>query len=197
MTENGPGRLTLPDDLGELPARVRISDDGRATALLLNHGHALESGSTVTLDLPTPRGLLHVDAQVTEAGADQVVELDFAGEPELIQRRDNVRVAAFVPILIEGPPPGAPPIDTRTLDIGGGGALVAHLGRFDIGQVVNVTMHYSDAAAPISTQATVVRDAGENRRGLRFEGMGAKDRDRLVRFVFERERMARAILREY
>lgn len=196
MTETGPGRLTLPD-MGALAARVRITDDGRATALLLNNpSRPLLGGATVTLDLPTPRGLLHVAAHVAEAPVGVEVELDLHGEPELIQRRENVRVAAFVPVLIDGVPPGCAAVDTRTLDIGGGGALVAHLGRFEIGSQVEVTLHCADDAAPITSRAIVVRDAGQGRRGLRFEGMAGKERDRLVRFVFERERLARAITRD-
>lgn len=193
---SGPGRVILPH-VGGLDARVDLQPGGHATALLLGHpSRSLENavGDRVTLDIPTPRGLLHCDAHVVDVPSHELVELDLDGEPELIQRRDNLRVEAFVPVFIESLVPGGPSFDTRTLDIGGGGALVAHLGTLEVGEPVEVTLLYADDAAPVSARATVVRDAGENRRGVRFDAISARERDRLVKHVFERERRARQLL---
>lgn len=195
---SGHGRVVLPQ-VGELDARVALQPGGRATALLLAHpSRSLQDtvGERVTLDIPTPRGLLHCDAHVVDVPSHEIVELDLDAEPELIQRRDNVRVEAFVPIFIESVEPDGPTFDTRTLDIGGGGALVAHLGSLEVGTTARVTLLYADDAAPVTAQAAVVRDAGENRRGLRFDTISARERDRLVKYVFERERHARHLLAE-
>lgn len=195
MTEpaSGPGSLILAD--GAVAARVRLAEDGHATALLLTQpGRPLAEvvGETISVDIPTQRGLLHVAARVADAPSGELLELDVVGEPELIQRRAFLRVEAFVPVLVQALDQHGATVDTRTLDLGGGGALIARLNDFDLASVTHLTLRFPDDSPPIVTDATVVRDAGDGRRGVRFEAMDEREHDRLVRFVFERERIARS-----
>lgn len=198
MTENPQhANVSLPD-VGPVAARVALGD-GHATAVLLSHpAHPLDGalGATVSVDIVTVRGVLHADARIAGVPSGEVLELDLTGTPELIQRRDFVRVDAFVNVEVQPPDGDSPAIETQTLNVGGGGALIAHMGGYDIADRLHLLLHLTPGDPPLALDARVVRDAGSGVRAVRFEDISTRLRDRLVHFVFQRQRVAMQMVRE-
>jgi c-di-GMP-binding flagellar brake protein YcgR len=118
--------------------------------------------------------------------------------PDRIERRDNVRVNASVPVeltekvvsLSEYKALGEQNIiRTVTINISGGGFAISHETFIPAGTVFDVNMALPDKKDPISIAAKVVRCAesgeeGQHLLGFSYLNISEKLRSRIVRFVF-------------
>lgn len=189
----GAGTLTTPDG-GEVA--VRAYRHG-AEVVLVDLGHRdnradTDAGGRVAsaeLQYSSARGVvtLHGDA-VFEKPA--LIRFAPHGEPEVSQRRSFVRVHVPRVVTID---PGQPTENRfRTVDLSGGGMLVCEAQTLEPEQTVAFRIALDDGCLPISGVARVVRTSEPDQRALMFESIDEQDRQRLIRFVFECMRVARA-----
>ncbi|HEX4760647.1 MAG TPA: PilZ domain-containing protein [Thermoleophilaceae bacterium] len=114
-------------------------------------------------------------------------------EPELVQRREFVRVPVNVTVNVTLKS-GGWPLECDALNLSGNGVLLEkpQSGKaLDIGTLVWLSISLHDGQAPITPRGTVVRDAKKGARGVRFDHIGERDQERLVRFVMREERRQR------
>jgi hypothetical protein len=183
------GRIDLPQ-LGSLPALVDLVA-GHATAVLLVRplrGLDEVVGDSVGIDIVTSRGLLHVDAQVSGV-RDGELDLEIADDGELVQRREFARVDAVLEVTVASPPGGTEKIAAAAVNISGSGAVVSRLGGLEIGESVSLSLRLAPSEPPIVISGRIVREFGEHLRAIHFEQLHGADRERIVRYVFERQRL--------
>ena len=183
------GSIEVPE-VGSIPALVEL-DAERATAMLLVHPlRALDDvvGAQVGIDVTTNRGLLHVDARVAGVGAGDVLELEGAGDREVIQRRDYARVDAVLEAAV-APPGAAEKLAAVVVNISGSGAVVSRLDDLAPGDPVEIELQLAPGEPPITICGRVVREMNDQLRAIHFEELTRSDRERIVHFVFERQRL--------
>jgi hypothetical protein len=116
-----------------------------------------------------------------------------AAEPELVQRREFVRVPVNITanVALKN---GGFVLDCDVVNLSGNGILLGspHGGKpLDVGSPVWLNVPLYDGQDPIAPRGTVVRDGGKGMRGVRFDHIGERDQERLVRFVMRQEREQR------
>jgi hypothetical protein len=192
MTSRGRhATVTLPD-LGSFPVVIDMDAEHATAMLLVRPLHSLTAavGRDVQIDMPTNRGLLHLGAHVVQAPDAEVLELDLTGTSELVQRRGFVRVDAFLEVVVT-PEEGAEPIPAAVVNISGSGAVVSRLPATEVGDVAHLELRLAPFDPPLAIDARVVRVFDEQFRAVRFELIKEADRERIVRFVFDRQRLDR------
>lgn len=175
---------------------ARVKDAGGAGLLLRLDGDPQEllAGEAVSLEFTNRRGVCRVvgTARVAPGSALQV---EPTGTIELIQRRDYVRVEAFVPVTYRPDGPDGWTATAHTLDVSGGGFQLAAAEGLRLGDMRSFTLELGEGEDDLQAVATAVREAEDGAFGMRFVDILERDRARLVRWVFARERLARQIAR--
>ena len=121
-----------------------------------------------------------------------LVTFEVADEPEVVQRRGFVRVDTVQPVTVE-PEAGDAPITTHALDISGGGMLLSGSERLELNATVRFSLKlHRPGQSRIEGTARVIRVDPGGRRGLAFEQIAVPERQRLVHFIFERQRATSA-----
>jgi hypothetical protein len=182
--------LRLPY-VGALPATVEASGPGVLTVALAvpdSRVGRLE-GSEVAVEATSSRGIQRFGGRLALRGRADVFDIHVGGDMERIQRREWARVGTVVPIRVElVDEPDLAGGETSTLNLSGGGVLILDPWRLPLGVDARVEIVIDPAQPPIRALARVVRDAGPEHRGLRFDDIEPQDSERLMRFVRERER---------
>lgn len=198
------GRLTTKRG-DQLPVRVFERGEGiLMLVLLVRAGIDLRStseqlraqpGASAVLEYISPRGLARFrgDAVLTER---DVIRFTITDEPELIQRRQYVRVESAQPVEITTGEDGAKPLKGHAIDISGGGMQISGISSLKLGEIVGFRLELEAGAPPLEGDARVVRADGSARAALAFEGTTSEDLQRLIHFVFDRQRAARAKTRD-
>ncbi|HEX5225023.1 MAG TPA: PilZ domain-containing protein [Solirubrobacteraceae bacterium] len=109
---------------------------------------------------------------------------------EVLQERSYVRIQAARPVVVYGTPASGD-VQSFTVDLSGGGFLLAGGDRLPIGQEVRFRLSITSDALPVTGTGRVVRVDSLGRRGVEFESISDLDRRRLVRFIFECQRAER------
>ena len=195
-----PPKVNLPDGqkvsvrlpyVGALPATVEATAGGRVTvALAVPDNRVLRlDGSEVAVESTSARGIQRFNGRLVLSGRADVFDVEIGGDLERIQRREWARVGTVVPIRVE--PVDEPDVEageTMTLNLSGGGVLINDPWRLPLGIDTRVEITIEPSQPPVRALARVVRDAGPERRGLRFDDIEPQDSERLMRYVRERER---------
>ena len=195
-----PPKVNLPDGqkvsvrlpyVGALPATVEATAGGRVTvALAVPDNRVLRlDGSEVAVESTSARGIQRFNGRLVLSGRADVFDVEIGGDCERIQRREWARVGTVVPIRVE--PLNEPDVaagETSTLNLSGGGVLIRDLWRLPMGIDTRVEIVIDPTQPPIRALARVVRDAGPEQKGLRFDDIEPQDSERLMRYVRERER---------
>ena len=115
-------------------------------------------------------------------------------EPELVQRREFVRVDVNIPVTVslKGDPW---PTEFDALNLSGNGVLLSPpqggAARLRMGMFVWLNIPLYDGKDPIEVRGTVVREAGRGAMGIRFDHISESHQERLVRYVARQEREQR------
>jgi hypothetical protein len=183
------GKIDVPQ-LGSLPAIVDLVAGHATATLLVRPLRGLDQvvGDSVGIDITTSRGLLHVDARVAGVRDGELLDLEVIDD-ELVQRRDFARVDAVLEVTVTPPPGGAGTIAAAAINISGSGAVVSRLGGLEIGESVSLSLRLAPSDPPILINGRIVREFGEHLRAVQFDEMHQSDRERIVRYVFERQRL--------
>jgi hypothetical protein len=124
----------------------------------------------------------------TSAGPDCVrVQIDAPELVSVVQQRAYFRAEVERPVELETPEGR---LNTYTVDLGGGGMLLAEHGALVKDEVVDFVLH-AVAGAPILGRARTVRVDAEGRPALEFVTISIPDRWRLVRFTMDLQRSGR------
>jgi PilZ domain-containing protein len=166
-------------------------DADHATAMLLVRPlQPLAGAGEVTIDIATKRGLLHVDAEIMGAPAGEMLELGLTGRQELVQRREFVRVDAFLEVVVK-PLLTGETIPAAVVNISASGAVISRMACLAAGDEANLLLRLAPYEPPLSIRCRVVREFDEDFRAVHFEAIMESDRERIVRFVFDRQRLDR------
>jgi len=156
----------------------------------------LANGS-VAIQYVTRRGVCRIDGvahRTKEAGA---IRVDYTGQVELIQRREFVRIDAMVPVTYQ--PMGATgwTAETTTINVSGGGFMISGREGLRMDEVCTFTLHLDGEreAGPLECDGQVVRETAGG-LGISITMIDEDERERLIRWVFARERLSRQIVRD-
>jgi PilZ domain-containing protein len=195
-------RVTLPgaDRYG---ARVLEIAEGEITlVLMLDARDPLRRGAVaeMTLEFAAPRGFVRLEGR-GEVAARDLVRFRLEGSGNVLQRRDYVRVEAVRPMAVarveeEQEGDVGEWIDTLTANLSGNGVLAAGPDTLDVGDTVQLRLSLVEGEGPIEGEGRVVRIADDGRRAIAIEHLDSDGRRRLVRFIFDRERVARQRIRD-
>jgi c-di-GMP-binding flagellar brake protein YcgR len=107
-----------------------------------------------------------------------------------LQEREYVRVMSARPVLVYR---GADerPISSYTVDVSGGGLLLAGPDTLSVGESISFLLTIVQGDPPIKGVGEVVRRDDRGRRPISFTSIADLDRRRLVRFIFECQRLER------
>jgi len=143
----------------------------------------------VSLEAISPRGVVRMlgEARLIDRGT---IRFRVADVLEVHQRRSYVRFSVSRPIILDTRQ-GDTPIASIALDLGGGGLLVAGPDHLELGTRVWFRLRLERDGSPIEGHGRVVRIDGHGRRGIAFDTISETDRDRVISYIFDRERSAR------
>jgi c-di-GMP-binding flagellar brake protein YcgR len=199
---NGPGlgqevHVIAPSG-ASIDARVKHAGIGNLL-LRLEPGETdpleLLADESVSIEFTNRRGVCRLLGKAKAAAGGSALRVDSTGVIELIQRRDYVRVEAFVPVTYQPDGPDGWTATANTLDVSGGGFRVGDAEGLRLGDMMRFTLELGEGENPLQAVAEAVREAGDGAYGMRFVEILERDRQRLVRWVFARERLARQIAR--
>ncbi len=109
---------------------------------------------------------------------------------EVSQEREYVRIRSARPALVYS---GLDQLDIQsyTVDISGGGLLLAGPDTLEAGEQVRFRLTLTQGEPPVAGSGRVVRIDSGGRRAVAFEAISDLDRRRLIRFIFECQRIER------
>jgi PilZ domain len=186
------GKLTTSVG-SNIPVRVyERSGDYLMLVLMLDAGDELSHDvvEPLLLEYVSPRGLVRFHGQAVLQERD-LVRFDVSAAPEVTQRREFVRVPSLQNVAL-GDDLGSVKLDGKAIDLSGGGMLLGGAERLELDSVVRFRLSLGSGAREIEGRARVVRADDEGRRALVFEQISQDERQRLIHFVFERQREALA-----
>jgi PilZ domain-containing protein len=186
------GKLTTPVG-SHIPVRVfERGGDLLMLVLMLDAGEELgpDALEPLVLEYVSPRGVVRFRGQAVLHERD-LVRFEVSAEPEVTQRREFFRVPSVQNVVLGGEA-GTAKIDGKAIDLSGGGMLLSGAGGLELDSVVRFSLDLGEGAPEIEGKARVVRSDEEGRRALVFEQISKDDRQRLIHFVFERQREALA-----
>jgi len=186
------GKLTTPVG-SHIP--VRVYERGRdylMLVLMLDAGEELSHDvvEPLLLEYVSPRGLVRFHGQAMMQERD-LVRFDVSAAPEVTQRREFVRIPSAQKVEV-AKEHGGDSIGAHAIDISGGGMLVSGADALPLGAYVRFSLNLGAGSEPIEGNAQVVRAGDEGKRALVFDQISKSDRQRLIHFVFERQRAALA-----
>jgi len=176
-----------------IPVRVyERGGDYLMLVLMLDAGDELSQDvvEPLLLEYVSPRGLVRFHGQAVMQERD-LVRFDVSAAPQVTQRREFVRVPSAQQVEV-AKEHGGDPIGAHAIDVSGGGMLVSGADGLPLGAYVRFSLNLGAGAAPIEGNAQVVRAGDEGKRALVFDQISRSDRQRLIHFVFERQREALA-----
>jgi hypothetical protein len=184
------GKLTTPVG-SHIPVRVfERGGDFLMLVLMLDDGEELgqEALEPLVLEYVSTRGVVRFEGQAVLQERD-LVRFEVSSDPEVTQRREFVRVPALQSVVV-GDDLSAVKIDGKAIDLSGGGMLLSGGDRLELDSLVRFRVSLGGGAHEIEGRARVVRADDQGRRALVFEEISEDDRQRLIHFVFERQRDA-------
>ena len=149
-----------------------------------------ESLDPAMLEYTSVRGVVRLQGEARFEDR-ALVRFRAEGEPEVVQRRAYVRVHTPQQVRV-GAALARGARQAHTIDISGGGMLLSGVGELRHGDPIEFELRLGEDPAPVEGIARVVRIDPDGRRAVSFEQIVEVDRQRLIRFVFDCLREARA-----
>ena len=184
----GPGRDIAVEVVWKSGAELTLS------VLAMGASFSFPAVEELVLECSSARGMTRLGGEASPAEGDRL-RFVVHDAIEVEQRRRFVRVRISRPVRLAREADGAVS-HTFALDLSGGGLLLAGPDRLRPGEHVNFRMRLEAGGPPIEGYARVVRVAGSGHPALTFDSIKPADRERLIHFIFDCERRARALLRE-
>jgi hypothetical protein len=164
------------------------------TVLAASVSFSFPAVEELVLECSSPRGITRLAGEVTPGDADRL-RFIVHDVIEVEQRRRFVRVRVSRPVRVAREADGAVS-HTFALDLSGGGLLLSGPDQLRPGEHVSFRLRLEAGEPPIEGYARVVRLVGSGHPAVTFYSIKPADRERLVHFIFDCERSARALVRE-
>jgi hypothetical protein len=190
--EEGQHVTLLMADLAPTDARIEQLGDTYAIVGLFHEPQpSLDVIGEVeaVIEAPGARGLARVVGTMHRQG-DQtdMIRLDFDQGPEVIQRRQFVRIETSTTVVVTRDSGGRD--KTVSVNLSGAGLLLAGPADLAMGETIVLDIDVSLGQPPIHARGRVVRETSDGGKGVRLELIEEGDRERLIHFVFEQQRLA-------
>jgi hypothetical protein len=154
------------------------------------------AGGHVAIQYTNLRGVCRLDGQAHAEPEPGVLRVDHTGKVQLIQRREFVRVDAIVPVTYQPYGPDGATAMTTTVNVSGGGFMIAAREGLQLHDFTDFTLELDRDerdAGPLTVSGRVVRETSAG-SGIEIERIDDRERERLIRWVFARERLSRQIV---
>lgn len=191
-TSGIPGQLTTGE--GEaLSVTIAPRGDELVLVLHVDPGTTLDKPEDeMLLESITSRGLVRLRGKIERISED-LARFSVFTEPELIQRREFVRVTAPQRVRLEDL--CGVIVDAHSVNLSGGGMLVAARRAFERDAELHFSLGLGADLPPFQGLGQIVRCSQDNEFGIVFTKISAHDRERLIGFVFDRQRKVLAFTR--
>jgi len=177
-----------------IPARVlECQPDALVVAIMVPTeplSHDQLEGMTLEFTAAHGRVRLSGTTTIEDPSDPDVVRIEHPRSIEVLQEREYVRIKSARPALVYGLPDQIP-VQSYTVDLSGGGFLLAGPDSLRIGDEVQFQLTLTPGVLLISGTGKVVRVDNRGRRAVAFESITELDRRRLIRFIFECQRTER------
>jgi hypothetical protein len=114
------------------------------------------------------------------------VRVEFAAGGKTLQRREFFRMDIVTDIVIFRE--NGTEVDTHTLDLSGSGALLPSSSGLEMDERVWMAIEV-EGETPVRAHGKVARITRDHHRGVVFEQISEATRERLIRFLFDRQRI--------
>jgi c-di-GMP-binding flagellar brake protein YcgR len=147
-----------------------------------------------TVDTVGKRGRIRVAATVHQHNDElDAVRVEFGENPKTVRRREVFRMETMAAVVVSRE--SGAQAETHTLDISESGLLLAGPEDLETGERVWVAIDVGEDPA-VRARARVVRITDENHKAVQFDEIDQASRDRFVRFLFARQRLAARVKRQ-
>jgi len=175
---------------------VRVTErDGDVLMLMVESGD-LDRGQieSLTLECTSEYGVARFEGDAVLEDHD-LVRFRVRSSPTVQQRREFFRVRAPRPVVLAVA--GSARIgNAYAVDLSGGGMLLSGPETLELDDKIRFRLHLDAETEPIRGLARVVRCPSGTERALVFEQITKQDRERLIHFIFDRQRIERAKTRD-
>jgi hypothetical protein len=127
---------------------------------------------------------------VPDANEPDVLRMDNPSSFNVTQEREFVRLKSSRPVVVFIGKV-LQPVQTYTVDISGGGFLLAGPDTLKLGDHLEFQLTIKQGELPVTGAGKVVRKDNAGRFGVLFEKISDLDRRRVVRFIFDVQREER------
>jgi hypothetical protein len=182
------GKLTTP--AGEQVAVRVFERDQEMLVVLLSVPDEQLDREPLLLEYSSPHGLVRFRGKPRAEGSD-LLRFRLGELPEVVQRREFVRVGTVQPVVLISDDDGSA-LDGHAIEVSGGGMLLTGPESIQLDSSVRFSLHLGDSLGPISGRGRIVRVEAGGRRAMVFDEISAADRQRLIHFIFQRQRSALA-----
>ena len=176
-----------------------VSADATTIEFLRNQGDVASelANGAVAIQYVTRRGVCRIDGVAHRAKEPGAIRVDHTGKVELIQRREFVRIDAMVPVTYQPMGPTGWTAETTTINVSGGGFMISGREGLRDGEVCTFTLHLDGEreAGELVCDGQVVRETAGG-LGISICNIDEEERERLIRWVFARERLSRQIVKD-
>ncbi len=194
LPERSQSVTLVPTGAKALPARVleRGADMLLVAIMVPTEPLTYRQLDGLVLEFVAPQGRVRLTGTVSieNPAEPDVVRIDGPRSIEVLQEREYVRIKSARPALVYGGPDKIP-VQSYTVDLSGGGFLLAGPDTLKIGDEVQFQLTLTPGVLLISGTGKVVRVDGQGRRAVEFDSITELDRRRLIRFIFECQRAER------
>jgi hypothetical protein len=188
--EQGQHVKLLIGDLPAMDARIEdIADDHAIIGLFKEPEPPLEDIGPIQgiIEAAGPRGLTRLVGTLRQKGSEvDAARLEFDQGPEVIQRRQFVRIETTTNVVLTRE--DGTKEKTYTLNLSGAGLLLGGPADLQMDELVKVDIEVGEEEPSVHARGRVVRETREGNKGVRIEMIEEGDRERLIHFVFERQR---------
>jgi hypothetical protein len=182
------GRLTTPAG-EEVPVKVFERGEELIVVLMAFPAGELDR-QPVVLEYSSVRGLVRLQGRAKREAHD-TVSFRLDKTPEALQRREFVRVDAAQPVVLISDEDDSV-LGGHAIEVSGGGMLLTGPDALSLDATFRFTLNLGDGLDPIKGRGRIVRVEGSGRRALMYDEISQGDRQRLIHFIFERQRTALA-----
>jgi hypothetical protein len=191
------GRLFAADGFS-VPVAITYKRDTIMVELLERSSDFLEGSlAGLVLESVGGRGVVRTPGRAEQLESN-LLRFVIDTTPDLVQRREFVRVIAARRVVLEDRE-GDVIADALTADLSGGGMLVQMPRSYELpadGEVhFTIYLGFGDDDDQVRGTASAIGKRPENQIAFGFTDISRQDRERLIRFVFDRQRVALAMTR--
>jgi PilZ domain len=194
LPERGQDVTLVPHGGKGINARVlECGPDSLLVAIMVPIGPlSAKQLDGIVLEFVSPMGRVRLSGTTTieDPSDPDVLRIEAPRSIEVLQEREYVRIRSARPALVyAGPNKG--PVESYTVDLSGGGFLLAGPDTLKIGEDVQFTITLEPGKLKISGSGVVVRVDRQGRRAVAFKSITELERRHLIRFIFDCQRTER------